>query len=1135
MAGKTRTVLELRVGSLTESDVRVTRVRGREALSEPFLFEVDFAPHDFDPLDLADIVGKEAQLHLKQDVFERFVHGFAASIQFTGLQKKRPHYQIRLKPRLALLGQTEDSRIFQDLSVPEIVKKVLDEWKVVHAFGGKRQGAPAGLSGSYPKREYCVQYRETDLAFVSRLLEEEGIGWLFDHVDGKHTLVLIDEPGAFQPIEGDEKLPYREPDSTEDETEYAYETSHDQRMRTGKSTLRDFDFTRPGLVVQGTAQEKSETELELYGFQLAYADDGPLKRLAKVRLEEARVETDTTGGRSNSLRLVPGTTFELTDAPVDALGGKLQLLWVEHDGTWDEGSAAASYDAAFGAQRTESLWRPGRRSPRPVIAGTQTALVVGPSGEEIHTDKHGRIKVQFQWDRLGKKDDKTSCFVRVGQPWAGPGWGTLRLPRIGQEVLLRFLDGDPDRPLVTGAVYDGSNAPPITLPDDKTQSTLRSDSSPGGGGSNEVRFEDAKGSEQLYVHAQKDETIVVENDKLQEIYLDETLAVDKDRTRSVGGNRTTSVGMEDTSTVSGNQMLTVVGARSTQTGMSHLETISGAQSVTIAKATTAEIGQQSEVTVGAAAALTIGGAYSVTAGGVLNIAVGGARLEQVGGIRATSVGAAAEVTVAKDAEAKVGGADATTVAGIVELTISGDVEENVSGKANITVVDPIALVAKSFQFEAQQKLTITVAGTVMLEMSSSGQVTLSGKAITFDGSQITTKGSSVAKTAGAGGGGGSDTAAKDEKEKLGKAEAAWSASKAEPNTDVTLDVKLTDVPDGKKGLITIHHAASGALVPGGKIECEAKGGKLVDKKTGKPPVFQFGAKQLPWDPWDKPFFFFKASVQYQSIQAATPADTKDGGKSLKVKYFHMCLGDKWADAGGLTTGAEASEISGILGGVTDSKATVKMMSVAAPKFSDWAPQMKGTYCYHHGSHGTCQDRVTGTFIDVDPPPDGVGDPPECAVGSWRSVTILCNQAPYKYLSLGDTELLDKTKFPEVPRYLAYLDCCLAGWEPSLGRAFVSRGTQYVIAFRRTIPDGDAREMARKFHKKWAQTHKLDPGKIRDLFFEVGTPFYKTMRPVLVSWRYEAVQSPDAGVVDRALASIGAVAEGVQNNIGSLFK
>jgi hypothetical protein len=320
------------------------------------------------------------------------------------------------------------------------------------------------------------------------------------------------------------------------------------------------------------------------------------------------------------------------------------------------------------------------------------------------------------------------------------------------------------------------------------------------------------------------------------------------------------------------------------------------------------------------------------------------------------------------------------------------------------------------------------------------------------------------------------------------------------------------------------------MVPGGKIDCEVKGGALVDKATGKPPVFKFGAKQLPWDPWDEPFFYYKATIEGLKVQ--TPAEKS---KALRVKYFHVCLGDSWADAGGLTTGAEAAEIAGILGGVPESKAEVRMMSMPNPTLAAWSSHFANTYAYHHGSHGTCQDRVTGKFINTKPPPKGFGDPPQCPVGNWRSVVILSKQAQYQYLSLGDTEVRNETTFPSMPRYLAYLDCCLAGWEPSLGRAIVSRGTWYVIAFRRTIPDNDARAMARKFHKKWAQTHKLNPNKIRDLFFEVGAPYYSSMRPVLISWRYEAILAPDAGLVERGLAAIGNFFSGVVNAIGSLFK
>lgn len=1139
MAGKERTVLELRVGSLVEDDLRVSRVHGREALSEPYLFEVDFEPRSGDPLELADLVGADAQLSLRRsDGPERLVHGLATAVELVEVRVKRPRYRLRLEPRLALLGQTEDSRIFQGLTVPEIVKKVLDEWEVAHAFGEKRQAGPGGLAASYPKREYCVQYRETDLAFVSRLLEEEGIAWLFDHADGAHTLVLADVPGAFQPIAGDPSLPFRDPDVVHgSDDEHVHGNVRGERVQTDKATLRDFDFVRPGLKIEEPARSPKDGELEAYEYRLGYGDPGPLKRLSRVRLEEARLGADLTEGRSNSLRLAPGCTFEVADPPAPRLGGKLQLLWVGCEAWWEEGSDSAEYQCRFVAQPQGLSYRPPRRTPRPVISGTQTAVVVGPAGEEIGTDEHGRIKLQFHWDRLGKKDDRSSCFVRVAQPWGGPAWGGLRLPRMGQEALVRFLDGDPDRPLVVGAVYNATHVPPVQLPDDKTRSLNRSDSSIGGGGFNELRLEDLKGSEHLFLHAQKDERIVVENDKRQEVHASERLEVGKDRTRKVGKNQSLSVGVDDVAAVGGNQSLTVSGNRETQVGAVHRESVALAQSITVAGKSVVTVGRVGATTVGAAAALSVGGAYAVTVGAGLNVAVGGARLEEVGGARLSAVGAALETTVGDAAAFHVGGDETVTVGELHDQTIEGDRADRLDGKASLEIAEGLTLDGKSFQLEAQSKLTIVVGDQVLLQAKSSGDVVLSGKAVSLEASgNLTTKGSKVEMTAGAGPASASSPApAKAEKEKVAKAEASFGATKAEPGQDVSLDVKLTDVPDGKKGTITVHHALTGAMVPGAKYECEAKGGKLVDKKTGKPPVVNFGAKQLPWDPWDKPFFFFKASVEHQGLQVQTPADAKDGGKSLKVKYHHVCLGDGWADAGGLTTGAEASEIAGILRGVPDSKVDVQVMNVPSPTFADWAPHLKGTYCYHHGSHGTCEDRVTKDFINVDPPPAGVGDPPACPVGNWRSVVILSKQQQYKYLPLGDTEVRDKAKFPEVPRYLAYLDCCLAGWEPSLGRAFVARGTQYVIAFRKTIPDNDARAMARKFHQKWAGTHKLDPEKIRDLFFEVASPYYGTMRPVLISWRYEPVQPPGTGVVGRALAAIGAVVEGVVNAVGSLFK
>ena len=731
---KARTVLELRVGPLTESGLRVRRVRGHEALSRPWLFEVEFEPHADDPLQLADLVGAEAQLSLRRsDGPERLLHGVAEAVELLGVKVRRPLYRLRLVPRLALLAHTEDSRVFQELSVPEIVKKVLDEAQVPHAFGEKRQGDPGGLTASYPKREFCVQYRESDLAFVSRLLEEEGIFTLFDQADGSCTLVMGDAPGAFKPIAGDARLPFGEPEARDGDLEHVHATAREERVRTERVTQRDFDFLRPGLQIEEPLHPPRAGELDGYGYRLGYGDPGPLKRLSRVRLEEARSDADLLEARSSCLRLSPGRTVEITGAPAGRLGGKLQLLWVGCDAAWEEGADSASYQCSFLAQQAGAAWRPPQRTPRPVLAGTQTAAVVGPAGEEIHLDKHGRVKLLFHWDRLGKRDDKASCFVRVAQPWAGPGWGALRIPRIGQEAVVRFLDGDPDRPLVVGAVFNGALVPPIHLPDDKTRSTLRSDSSLGGGGFNELRFEDQKGQEELFLHAQKDENIRVEDEKRSRVRHDEALQVGKDRSRTVQGEQRLRVALQDLVRVGGAQTLTVGGARtvsvlgdeSEQVGVAAATSVGGNQVVTVKAASSA--------LVGAAAALNVGGVYAITVGGAFNEAVGGVRASQVGGMRVEVVVGPRDETVEKGSERAIGGDEALVLEQSAEVEDQGEVEAEIGAKDELEIKESAFWEGKKVKLEADE-VRLVVGGKLLVELKKGGDVTIGAAAFTVEGS-----------------------------------------------------------------------------------------------------------------------------------------------------------------------------------------------------------------------------------------------------------------------------------------------------------------------------------------------------------------------------------------------------------------
>jgi type VI secretion system secreted protein VgrG len=388
-------------------------------------------------------------------------------------------------------------------------------------------------------------------------------------------------------------------------------------------------------------------------------------------------------------------------------------------------------------------FRPARRTPRAIVQGAQTAIVVGPAGEEIFTDEHGRIKVQFHWDREGNRDDRSSCWIRVSQAWAGPGWGALYLPRIGQEVVVGFLEGDPDQPIVTGAVYNGANPPPISLPGEKTKSTLKSASSPGSNGSNEIRFEDAAGGEEVYLHAQKDLDIVVENDKAQKVGHDEKLEVKHDRSRQVGNDQSLKVGHDETISVSGSQWLEVGANRTTRVGGTHSETVGGDQSVSVGGAQTVTVALAAMESVGLAKALNVGGAYAVTVGAAMNEAVGGLKAEEVGGAKVEVVGGTKSETVAGSRTLDVGSNLTETVGGARNLKVDGSVSVAVGGSLTQNVAAAHKLKAKEIVFSAEDELVIKV-GSAKIVLKKNGDVSITGNKIEAKASgDIVLKGSKI--------------------------------------------------------------------------------------------------------------------------------------------------------------------------------------------------------------------------------------------------------------------------------------------------------------------------------------------------------------------------------------------------------
>ena len=531
---------------------------GTEALSKPFTFQLEL-------LSEQDDIAPEALLRtpvvlsvLQHDGTERKIHGLVRSFGQLGQHEKLIAYRAEIVPWFWFLSLSQDCRIFQDMSVLEIVEDIFT------GFGYK--DFEVRCARSYPKREYCVQYRESHFDFVSRLLEEEGIFYHFEHTEDGHTLVLADSNGVLDPCPGPEEVPMRSgPLSTEDRIA-SLEREH--AVCSGTAALTDYDYLQPPRSLD--AELSGSGQGEVFDYQPArYAEQDRGERLARILLEQREAKRHVVFGRGSCRHFQAGFTFELTGHYRADMNCSYVLVQVGHAvragtyTTWD--SPRLDHDVSFVAIPTEIPFRPQPVTARPLVHGAQTAEVVGKDDEEIWTDEHGRIKVQFHWDRYGEMDEHSSCWVRVASRWAGKGWGEIHIPRIGQEVVVDFLEGNPDRPLVTGAVYNADHPPPWDLPSDQTRSGMKSRSSKGGGGWNEISVDDRKGSEEVTIHAQKDMNTAVENDQSTTVGHDQSNSVGNSQSISVGADRSITVGGTRSETVSGDTSLTVGDGDRTQT------------------------------------------------------------------------------------------------------------------------------------------------------------------------------------------------------------------------------------------------------------------------------------------------------------------------------------------------------------------------------------------------------------------------------------------------------------------------------------------------------------------------------------------------------------------------------------------
>ena len=529
-----------------------------EGISSPFALHVSLVSED--EINFDEVVGKEALLTLLGEENDRYLHGVLRQFIQNGSKGRFYFYEAEVIPTLWLLSLEQDCRIFQNKKAEDIIKQVLQDGGITGDRFSFR------LQGKYPEREYCVQYRETDLDFISRLCEEEGIFYLFEHAKDKHVLVFGDSTAAYQTIEGEEEITFNPAMGMVPGQEFVYHLAFSQKVFSGKMTRRDFNFEKPTLDLTSKEQDKSYQKLEVYDYPGRYVEENRGKGLTKVRLEESITFKEKAEGKSTSPRLTPGFKFKLIDHERKSFNQEYLLAEIRHEGQQPQAleeladpKEKFSYTNQFISIPSSVVFRPERKTPKPIVKGIQTAVVVGPKDEEIYTDKYGRIKVQFHWDRVGKKDDKSSCWIRVASIFAGGQYGAIFTPRIGQEVVVDFLEGDPDQPLITGRVYNADYMPPYPLPDEKTKSTIKTNSSIGGEGFNEIRFEDKKGEEQLFVHAEKDLDIRVKNDRREWIGNEQHLIVKKDQFEKVEGDKHL--------TILGDQNEKVNGTVSLQTGM----------------------------------------------------------------------------------------------------------------------------------------------------------------------------------------------------------------------------------------------------------------------------------------------------------------------------------------------------------------------------------------------------------------------------------------------------------------------------------------------------------------------------------------------------------------------------------------
>jgi type VI secretion system secreted protein VgrG len=685
-------------------DLKFRRFWGGEELSKLFNFTVELLSDQRD-ISASDMLGQSITIEIELKYGKkRFLNAQCTRFNFTGVAEGTGRffkYQATLQPWLWYATRGSDFKVYQKMDVPSIVKDRLDKYP----FRIEKR-----TTAKYPILDYCVQYRENDFDFVSRLMENEGIYYYFEHKMGEHVMVLCDSIAAHGYFEGYEKIPFYAPDITySDDTRDHFSSwlvSHS--VDPGTYATDEYDFKKPKAdlsIDKNHPRDHNHSTYEKFDFPGGYTDMGDADHYSQVRMEELQNGNETIKGNGEVRGAAVGFLFALENHKRQDQNRDYLTTKIWYDGRDDHyESAGSDGDYHFQVDVTsipsQEIFRPKRVTPVPRTSGSESAIITGPKGEEIYTDQYGRIKLQFHWDRYGTWDENSSCWIRVSSPWAGSNFGGIYIPRIGQEVLVDFINGNPDRPMVTHRVYNEDNMPPWDLPANDTQSGFLTRSTRGGaagpgmkdgaGDANALRFDDRLGEEQLWIHAQLDQLTEVENDESKWVGRDRVKDVDRDETSTIGRDRTETVMHDETITVHNDRT----------------ETVDVDEKISI--------GNNQTLGVGIAQAIGVGIVQASAIGMIQVLGVGIDRAVTVGNDQTTKIGNKHTLSVGDD--------QGITVTGNHSLGVGKDRSTTVGGNDTLAVTDTIKISGKVIHIDAKDEIKLTVGGSTIIITGNDIQV-----------------------------------------------------------------------------------------------------------------------------------------------------------------------------------------------------------------------------------------------------------------------------------------------------------------------------------------------------------------------------------------------------------------------------